>query len=128
FFGGQYRTDGVQVKWVAPTEETLVEVGGEAGNGDAYPGSDRNRNGAGAWAAYVHAGGDIGDSQSWRTGLSYLDTKACVVPTASPTGECADASSRLSIADFVWKWSPHGNIREKYVKVQGEYLTGKIRD
>jgi hypothetical protein len=117
FFGGQYKTDGLQVKWVAPTEH-FVELGGEVGNGDSYPGSERNRNGAGAWAAYAHAGGDVGDSHSWRAGVSYLETKAC----------CTDARSKLALADFVWKWSPHGNNRERYVKLQGEYLDGKIRE
>lgn len=111
FFGGQYRTDGLQVKWVAPTE-TFIELGGEVGNGDAYPGTERNKNGIGAGAAYAHAGGDIGDSHSWRAGVSYLES----------------GDSKLSLADFVWKWSPHGNIRERYVKVQGEYMTGKVRD
>ena len=125
FFGGQYKTDGLQLKWVAPTEH-FIELGGEVGNGDSFPGSERNRNGAGAWAAYAHLGGDIGDSHSWRAGVSYLDTKACVAPEESE--ECTDASSKLSIADFVWKWSPHGNARERYVKVQGEYLSGKIRE
>jgi len=126
FFGGAYRTDGVQVKWVAPTE-TFVELGAEAGNGDAYPGSDRARNGAGAWSAYAHAGGDIGDSHSWRAGVSYLDAKACAASGADSEA-CRDARSRIAVADFVWKWAPHGNTRERYVKVQGEYLTGKIRD
>jgi hypothetical protein len=128
FFGGHYGTDGVQVKWVAPTE-TFLELGGEVGNGDAYPGSERNRNGAGAWAAYAHLGGDVGDSHSWRAGVSYLDAKACVeAPTEEDPEACRDARSKLSIADFVWKWAPHGNIRERYVKVQGEYLSGKVRD
>jgi hypothetical protein len=126
FFGGHYRADGVQVKWVAPTE-TFLELGGEVGNGDSFPGSERNRNGAGAWAAYAHLGGDIGDSHSWRAGFSYLDTKACVESEADP-GTCDDRRSKLSIADFVWKWSPRGNIRERYVKLQGEYLSGRVRD
>ena len=113
FFGGQYKTDGLQVKWVAPIDQYL-ELGGEAGNGDSYPGAERNRNGAGAWAAYAHLGGDLGDSHSWRAGASYVDTKV-------------DARSELAIADFVWKWAPYGNVRERYLKVQGEYFSGKIR-
>jgi hypothetical protein len=111
FFGGQYKTDGLQVKWVAPTE-TFIELGGEVGNGDAYPGTVREKNGVGAGAAYVHFGGDVGDSNSWRAGASWLES----------------GDSKVAVADFVWKWSPNGNIRERYVKIQGEYLSGKLRD
>ena len=120
FLGGQYRTDGVQVKWVAPIEH-YVELGAEAGNGDAYPGSERSFNGAGATAVYAHTGGDIGDSHNWRAGISSLRTR-------SEDDLGATALSRLGIADFVWKYSPHGNVRETYLKVQGEYFSGRIRD
>ena len=40
-FGGQYKPDGVQARWLAPTER-FFEVGLEAGNGSTFPGSDRN--------------------------------------------------------------------------------------
>jgi hypothetical protein len=120
FLGGPYRTDGVQVKWVAPLEH-YVELGAEAGNGDAYPGSDRNRNGFGSGALYAHAGGDIGDSHNWRAGLSYLRTSS-----EDRLGNAA--MSRLGIADFVWKFAPHGNARETYLKVQGEFFSGRIRE
>src|SRR5262249_47491921 len=36
FFGGQLAQDGVQVKWLAPTD-TFLELGAEAGNGDRFP-------------------------------------------------------------------------------------------
>ena len=127
FLGGRYRTDGVQVKWVAPIDH-YVELGGEIGNGDAFPGSDRNRNGAGARAVFAHTGGDIGDSHNWRAGVSYLRTNACVPLQDGDPDACTDARSRLAIADFVWKYSLHGNIRERYLKVQGEYFSGRIRD
>src|SRR6185436_17421234 len=65
-------------------------------------------------------------SHSWRAGVSYLDTKACVA--AEDSEACTDARSKLAIADFVWKWSPHGNTRERYAKLQGEYVSAKVRD
>ena len=46
FLGGQYQNDGLQVKWVAPTD-TFVEFGGEIGNGEGFPGTERNKNGIG---------------------------------------------------------------------------------
>ena len=75
FLGGQYQNNGLQVKWIAPTE-TFLEFGGEIGNGEAFPGTDRNKNGIGNGNAYVHLGGDVGASNSWRAGVSYLQTAA----------------------------------------------------
>ena len=69
FLGGQYTNDGLQVKWVAPTDQFL-EFGAEVGNGDNFPGSMRNKNGVGSGVIYAHTGGDIGASHSWRAGVS----------------------------------------------------------
>ena len=110
FLGGQYANDGVQVKWVAPIDQFL-ELGAEAGNGDGFPGTARDRNGVGSGAVYAHTGGDIGVSSSWRAGLSYLRTRA----------EEAGAA-KLGIADFVWKYAPNGNARQTNFKLQGEYF------
>ena len=49
FLGGQYAQDGLQAKWVAPTDQ-FIELGAEAGNGNAFPGTERNHNGAGSVA------------------------------------------------------------------------------
>jgi hypothetical protein len=114
FVGGQYANDGVQVKWIAPIEHFL-EIGAEAGNGDAFPGSARNSNGVGSGAVYAHTGGDVGESHSWRAGVSWLRTKSGERPAKTDTG----------IVDFVWKWAPNGNARETNFKLQGEYFRGK---
>jgi hypothetical protein len=125
--GGQFAQDGVQLRWLAPTE-TFIELGGEIGNGRAFPGSDTARNGMGAGSLFAHVGGDVGYSNSWRAGVSYL--------RASPNGRAqsdlsasGDSStnaftgtSRLWIADFVWKWAPNGNATQRNLKVQAEYL------
>ena len=127
FLGGQFDNDGAQVKWVLPTE-TFVELGAEIGNGASFPGTDRNRNGAGAYAAYAHAGGDIGDSHSWRAGLSWLHTKAEAREATQPdaAGNLVDTAftgrSDTAVADFVWKYAPHGNATVTNFKVQGEYF------
>src|SRR5262245_29056979 len=71
FLGGQFKSDGLQLKWVAPTD-TFVELGVEAGDGASFPGTERNRNGIGDVAVYAHLGGDVGASHSWRAGLSWL--------------------------------------------------------
>src|SRR6185295_18397378 len=71
FLGGRLNDDGVQAKWVAPTDP-LVELGAELGRGRAFPASDSSRNSAGLWNLFGHVGGDIGVSTAWRAGLSYL--------------------------------------------------------
>jgi hypothetical protein len=127
FLGGQYANDGVQVKWIAPLDH-YVELGAEAGNGDNFPGTPRNKNGIGSGAAYVHTGGDIGTSHSWRVGLSYLHTRPQqraydLVNYAGDSLPVAfSGKSNLAIADFVWKWAPNGNPMVTNFKLQGEYF------
>ena len=127
FLGGQYDVDGLQVKWGAPTEEFL-EFGAELGSGEGFPGTSRNKNGIGSGVVYVHAGGDIGASNSWRAGLSYLQTRAqerdySLVDLAGNSAQVGfSGSSKLAVADFVWKWAPNGNAHETNFKLQGEYF------
>ena len=72
FFGGQIKTDGVQLRWLAPTDR-FIELGAEIGAGPQLPGQRQpGRNGIGSTALFAHVGDDIGDSASWRVGLSYL--------------------------------------------------------
>lgn len=126
-FGEGYAQDGLQFKWVAPTD-LFIEPFVEFGRGANYPGTDRNANGAGSVAAGVHVGGDAGVSNSWRAGISWLDTKA-----AGREFEGHDAadvevlgafSGRSStwLADVVWKWAPDGNARERNLKLAAEYF------
>ena len=75
FFGGQRAQDGVQLKWLAPTD-LFLELGAESGNGDAFPGTRRAANGLNGVTLFAHAGSDIGESVSWRAGLSWLDLRA----------------------------------------------------
>ena len=122
FLGGQYKLDGLQAKWLAPTD-TLVEIGAELGSGASFPGNDRNKNGFGAGALYAHVGDDIGASGSWRAGLSLLRT-------AAANREFEDlgnlntfsGSSRMLIADAIYKWAPNGNSTQQNFKLQGEYF------
>jgi hypothetical protein len=130
--GGQYATDGVQLKWLAPTDEFL-EFGAEFGNGDSFPGSARNRNGVGAASVFVHTGGDVGASHSWRAGLSYVDTRSDARDTTQVDAAgnlvhtAFSGKSRLAIADFIWKYAPNGNAMDTNFKVQAEYLWRRER-
>jgi hypothetical protein len=126
----QYADDGVQLKWLAPTD-MFFEIGGELGRGLNYPGSDQNKNGAGAGVLFAHIGDDIGIEQSWRAGVSLQETRrvdavSYNVPdlpgTPGGVSNSYTGDSRTAGLDFVWKYSPNGNIRERYLKVQSEYF------
>jgi hypothetical protein len=122
FLGGQYKPDGLQAKWLAPTD-TLVEIGAEVGSGTSFPGNDRNKNGIGATTLYAHVGDDIGDSGSWRAGLSLLHTGAADRQYEDLGNvNSFSGSSRMLIADAIYKWAPNGNPTQQNFKLQGEYF------
>lgn len=127
FFGGQYKTDGVQLKWLAPTER-FFELGTELGNGGAFPGNDRNKNGAGAAAVFAHIGDDVGESASWRAGVSLLHTGSSNRTYEDVDGAGTAVTNAISghantlIVDGVYKWAPNGNATRTNFKLQGEYF------
>ena len=122
FLGGRLNDDGVQLKWLAPTD-LLVELGGELGRGRTFPGSDPNRNRAGMWSLFGHVGGDIGESTAWRAGVSYLKTSPeDRAFTDAGVAQAFTGQSKLWIADFVLKWAPQGNGSVTNFKLQGEYF------
>ena len=125
--GTQYDDDGVQLTWLPPIDQ-YVELGAELGRGRSFPGTDTGRNGAGMASLFAHTGGDIGDSQSWRAGLSMLNAKAAdqsllaTDATGNFVTNAFNGSTRVYIADAIWKWAPHGNATRTNFKLQGEYL------
>jgi hypothetical protein len=130
FLGNQLSDDGIQIKWVAPTD-LYIDVGLELGRGRAFPADingGRNKNGIGSSNLFTHLGGDIGSSVAWQAGLSYLATSPQGRAYSDPdsTGTTVTNSfagdSRLWVLDGVLKWSPEGNPTEKNFKLQGEYF------
>lgn len=127
FFGGQYKPDGLQLKWLAPTER-FIEVGLEVGRGDNFPGNDRNKNGFGSGALFAHVGDDIGADASWRAGLSYLRTGAAdrsyddVDGRGNTVTNAFSGTADIWIVDGIYKWSPNGNSTHSNFKLQGEYF------
>lgn len=125
-----FREDGLQLKWLAPTP-VFVEFGAEVGRGANFPGTDSNKNGAGVWAAYVHVGDDLGVSNSWRTGLSYLKTSSgdreadFVDINGLQAQGLFNGDTATWLADFVWKWAPNGNPKYQNFKFQSEYFVRK---
>ncbi len=127
-FGEHYAQDGLQLKWVAPTDLFLA-FGAEIGRGAGFPGTDRNKNSAGASALFAHVGGDVGRSHAWRAGLSWLTTRAREREAHFEDTDAAGPNeveglftgrSRTVVADFVWKWAPDGNPKQRNLKLQTE--------
>jgi hypothetical protein len=123
--GQQFGDTGVQLKWVAPID-TFVELGSEVFRGSEFPAANP-AHGTGAWTAFAHVGGDISASQSWRAGVSYLNTDAVDRDSTLATGDTVGftGSSDVFIADAIWKWADHGNPRTRNLVIQGEYLRRK---
>ncbi|MEJ6001429.1 porin [Paucibacter soli] len=128
--GTQYGDDGVQLNWLAPTEQYL-ELGLELGRGRSFPGGDNSRNGAGMSALTAHTGGDIGASHSWRFGVSVLNAKADEQAlqgqgaNGSMVNSLFSGSTRVWVLDAIWKWAPEGNATRTSFKLQGEWLRSR---
>lgn len=122
FLGGQYIDDGIQLRWLAPTD-LYVELGAEALRGDRFPAAGAANGGLGSYTAFAHFGGDVGFSNSWLAGLSYLHTDSREQLSGSATDPLLfSGGTGVMIADFVWKWAPQGNWKQRNFVLQGEYL------
>lgn len=128
FLGGRLNDDGLQLKWVAPTD-LFVELGAELGRGRQFPGAEGNRNSvANAGSLFGHTGGDIGASMAWRAGLSYLRASpqdrgyGDLDSTGTGVNNTFSGKSRLWAVDGIFKWAPNGNSTQTNLKLQGEYF------
>ena len=125
--GDNYGDDGLQLKWLAPSEN-LIELGGEIGRGKDRPGSNRNKNGSAAGSVFAHLGGDIGESHSYRLGLSALATSPRNAPVNDVDSRGIDVvnaftgNTKIAALDFVYKYAPNGNAQQTSLKLQGEYF------
>lgn len=126
-FGGQLAQDGAQLKWLAPTD-LFIELAAETGDGGQYPGTQLAGNGVNGGALLAHLGNDIGDSASWRAGLSWLSRRAedrsysDVDGSGAAVTDSFTGRSRTWILDAILKWAPHGNGNLRSLKLQAEYL------
>lgn len=129
-FGNQLIDDGVQVSWLAPTEFYL-KLGLEGLRGERFPAGGAAKDGRGARTLFVKFGGDAGVSNAWQLGFSRWGaeingreaaTHAHGTATETPTFY---GKSKINAIDFVWKWSPNGNGRERNLKIQAEYFERK---
>jgi hypothetical protein len=122
FLGGQLGEDGVQLRWLAPTE-LYWDVGAELGRGRAFPASRSasGKNGAGSLNLFTHLGGDLGASSAWQAGLSHLRTNPRDrIFDDSGFSNSFTGASRLWVLSGVLKWAPNGNATVRNLKLQGE--------
>ena len=126
-FAGQLAQDGVQLRWLAPTDY-FIELGAEAGSGRSFPGTQRNSNALGSTALFAHTGGDMGDSTSWRVGVSWLQAHSSerayqdTDQSGTPVTDAFSGTTRTWIVDGTLKWAPHGDPTHHQLKLQGEYM------
>ena len=118
FLGGQYGDDGIEVRWLAPTD-FFLEFGAEWYRGDAFPSGNADDNGTGTFAAFAKTGGDLDEESSWLAGLSYLKAKA---DQRDVDGDVFSGDSHVAIANVVYKWAPNGNARINNLIVNAEYF------
>lgn len=126
FFGNALGMDGVQLRWLAPTP-VFLEFGAETARAMSFPATDeaKNKNGLMSAAAFVHLGGDVGVSNSWRGGVSYFASQPKDRSYDDPLNGISNSfsgRSRTWIADLLWKWAPNGNRKVTNLKLQGEYF------
>lgn len=126
-FGNQLIDDGIQVSWLAPTDFYL-KLGLEALRGSRFPFGGATGEGKGNNLLFTKLGGDAGVSHSWQLGFSHLQanveareagTHAHGTVSEVPTFK---GQSKINAIDFVWKWAPNGNKRERNLKIQAEYF------
>ena len=121
FLNTQFGDDGVQVRWLAPTDQFL-EFGGEVFRGDRFPAAGAANNGVGAFSAFVHTGADLGKSASYLAALSYLHSRSIDRSTAA---DLFSGDTDIGIASFVYKWAPNGNTTTRNLILSSELFYGE---
>jgi hypothetical protein len=128
-FGTHLFDDGVQARWIAPTE-TYVELGAELLSGRSFPGGD-NEDGNEGVVLFGRIGGDLGDSWSWRTGASGYASEFDVREAGGhhhgddgggADNELLDGEVDVLGLDAVFKWAPGGNPTQRNLALSAEYL------
>lgn len=127
FLNNQYGDDGVQARWLAPTD-IFLEFGAEAFRGDEFPANGAAHGGIGTETAFVHSGDDINESSSWLGALSVMHSRAADRETENASFTGSDhftGTDDLGIASFVYKWSPNGNPLVNNFTGTAEFFYGR---
>jgi hypothetical protein len=120
--GNRLADDGIQFTILAPTEHFL-EIGGELLRGDGFPAGGAPDQGTGTRTLFARTGGDVGVSNSWRLGLSYVQATAAGRESGDETNpDRFDGTSNIAGMDFVWKWAQGGNWTKRNLVLVAELL------
>ncbi|MEZ5996174.1 MAG: hypothetical protein R3C25_10500 [Hyphomonadaceae bacterium] len=120
FLNSQLGDDGVQLRWIAPTDQYL-EFGAEAFRGESYPAAGAANDGIGAFSAFARTGADINASSSYLAALSYVHARAAERDSG---GDLFTGDSDLGIVSLIYKWAPNGNPIVRNLTLAGEYFYG----
>ena len=129
FLNGQLADDGLQLRWLAPTD-VLLEFGAEMLNGQNWPAAGSGNKGKGTSTQFIKLADDIGEGGSYLLGLSHVDTSATGRLSGGDDaathahGLSFTGTDALNIASLVAKWSPLGNAKVTLFKFQTEYFEG----
>lgn len=134
-FGKTLYDDGVQARWLAPTN-FFLELGAEWTRGDSFPGGENDGNEG--KALFIKLGDDLGQTASWQLGASAYTTRFAERSgdghAHEDHGHDADHSAELIFedgdvdlygVDAVFKWSPSGQPRQQQLVLQAEYFQRK---
>ena len=143
--GSHYYDDGARLELLFPTD-LYWTAGVEVLSGKKMQAHGfKNASPVGMYTGYTKVGGDIGISQSWQLGLSYLHNRNGTSQAAAETGHHHDehehhhshdhhdhdhshchsaqfTGKHLYGIDAVWKWAPEGNYKYQSLMLSGEYL------
>jgi len=79
--------------------------------------------GVGSQSLFARMGGDVGASNSWQAGISYLHAESRERPSGGVDEPLLfTGDTDLVVAELVWKWAPQGNWRQRNLIVQTELL------
>ena len=119
FLNNGFNDDGSQISYILPTD-IYAEIGGGTFRGDDFPfgGGD----GTGSYSAYAAIGGDIGNNQNWRLGLSTLVGEAKTGRITNENSVTFIGDSDLYIVDLKYVFAPTGNAKNQELTLQGEYF------
>jgi len=130
-FGNQYFDDGIRASFIAPTD-LFLEIGVEGFAGNKYPAGGEH-DGLDSMVGFVNLGGDVGTDHSWQAGFSYwqADNIAREYGGHAHAHEAEEGGvetphfqgdSDVLGLNAIYKWSPNGNYRDRFVKLQFEYF------
>jgi hypothetical protein len=122
FLGDQYLDDGVQLRWILPTD-IYVEAGAEVFRGSRYPATGAAHSGYGANSLFVKVGGDVGSNHSWLAGVSHLSASSIDRESGDEDAPLLfSGDSDTTIAQIVYKWAPKGNWKQRNLVISSEFF------